>query len=515
LIVFSDTPPPEVYLNKTFKNILYSFSAVIIDKFMGAISTFLIARLLVPADYGAWLTLLLIYSYAPILCLGTMETLVKQYPYFIGRNESKKAFRIESGVWSSLILSAIAAGILGICLPIFLKTAFMASRFLYDAMVVSSAIGFLSGFYYYRFTARQEFKVVSALDILRTTFTLAFVALGAKVGGLKGAVIGFLLTELAVLTVSMRWNDKMYESMKFTFDLKFFGDLIKIGFPISIIWWFYMLELSVNRIISMEMLGKEATGFFGIGQALVSLLTLIPMVVGRVLYPRINEEVGKKSKPEHIARLVVDPSRTLSLLLALCIGMAIIAAPIIYRKILPHYAPGLFSAQLLLLGAFFICLLRNSLNYLVAINKQNTVILYVSIGLLSNVLLCVAFARAGLSIEGIAIATDVSLCILSTGVLYTTFANMNYSAKGFAAETLSLYLPFVILATILSPVWLRLPSFLSGDYLTTAVNELLFVASFSILAFLLPPLKGWSRVMVALVKENLLKGTVHEEMANS
>jgi O-antigen/teichoic acid export membrane protein len=506
-------PSPEVYLNKTFKNIFYSFFAVFFSKFIGAVSTFLIAKLLVPADYGVWLTLLLIYSYTPILCLGTMETLVKQYPYHIGRKEFEKALRIESGVLSSLILASIAACIMGICLPLFLKTSFLPSRILFHGMVAASALGFLSSFYYFRFTARQEFKVVGQIDILRTTITLACVAIGAKFAGLGGAVIGFLVTELVVFWVSMAWNDKAFGSTKIKFDFNYFWELVKIGFPISVIWWFYMLELSVNRIISMELLGKEATGFLGIGQALVSLLVLIPMVVGRVLYPRINEEVGKKSKPERMARLVIDPSRTLSILLAFCIGVMIVGAPVVYRKILPHYAPGLFCAQILLLGAFFICLIRNSLNYLVAINKQKTVILYVSIGLLVNVILCIALAKAGFSIEGIAMATDISLCILSTGVLYTTFANMKYSAKGFTAQTLSLYLPLGILAALLIPVWLKVPSFMSGDYLATAINEVLFAASFSFLVFFLPPLKGWSRRIVASVNNNILRGAVRQEKA--
>ena len=59
-------------MNKTLTNIIYFFVAIVLAKFIGGFTTIFLAKILQPADYGVWMTMLLIVSYSPIVCFGTV-----------------------------------------------------------------------------------------------------------------------------------------------------------------------------------------------------------------------------------------------------------------------------------------------------------------------------------------------------------------------------------------------------------------------------------------------------------
>ena len=74
-------------MSRTIKNIAYAFVGVIIGQVLGSFNSFFLAKILSPADYGIWMTLIMIGSFSPILCFGTVETLLKEYPFLIGKKE--------------------------------------------------------------------------------------------------------------------------------------------------------------------------------------------------------------------------------------------------------------------------------------------------------------------------------------------------------------------------------------------------------------------------------------------
>ena len=107
-------------MTTALNNIIYFFSAGLLAKFIGVFSSFIIAKILQPSDYGIWITLLLIISYAPIISFGTVETLLKKFPYFIGRGEIDKAKEIEKGVLGSIFISAILLLLIGFTFNFFI-----------------------------------------------------------------------------------------------------------------------------------------------------------------------------------------------------------------------------------------------------------------------------------------------------------------------------------------------------------------------------------------------------------
>ncbi|MDD5675327.1 MAG: polysaccharide biosynthesis C-terminal domain-containing protein [Chitinivibrionales bacterium] len=493
-------------MNKTAANFVYFSSAVVIVKVLGAVTTFAVAKFMAPADYGVWVTLLIIGSYSSILCFGTVEALVKLYPYYTGKNEFQKAGEVESGVLGSIFLAALLLVAAGFAVPLLARTPVITSlRPVIWLVVFAAALGVFSAFYYYRFTAHQDFKSVSFIDALRSVTIFILIVPLTWLWGLMGAAIATLIDELVILWYSYSVNKRSLGGVKVGFKAETLRTLIAVGFPITIIWWTYMFLTSVDRLLSMALLGKSATGYYGLGVSIVSSLVLIPMVLGRILYPKVNEEIGKNTDPARLKLYVIVPAQALGLILPLLIGTLVIVTPDIYRLFFPKYLPGIFSAQILMLGAYFICLVRTGVNYLVAIDKQNNVLGMVMLSLMVNVALSVVLVKMGLNIEGISLGTAVSGLVLSTVLWKSVFKNLGYTAAAQYRELFFLYQPFFIGAMLLGGffgVSRAAPGF--DAPVPHLLAALLFIVLYGGALFFIPPLNSWNRDLINRVKHTML-----------
>lgn len=387
-------------------------------KAIGVGRSFFLARMLGPADYGTWMTLMLIVAYVPILSLGSAETLLKSYPFYIGGNDYVQAKRIENGVVSVLLFSSCA--IIGISFFSQIVLDFLEIPISYLMMVrlmlYASAISCFSSFFLHRFAAHQEFKEASVLATTKSFISfLLLVGLGYR-WGLRGTVSGFLISEsvLGLLFVVVSLNK--CGSVSFKWDFSLYRQIVRIGFPITLLWWIFVLQTSVDRGISMSMLGKTHTGYYSLGVSLVSLIILLPSAINRVLYPRVNEKMGESNNHESLAQLVCSHVRAQSLILPFFIGILILLAPLVY-SFLPKYQAGLYSGMILIAGSFFVCLVKPSSNFLIATDRQNRLLLYLVFSLLLNVILSITCVRLGLGISGIALSTSLSAFVLSSLIL--------------------------------------------------------------------------------------------------
>jgi O-antigen/teichoic acid export membrane protein len=491
-------------MNNTLKNMLYFFSAVVLVKFIGIFTTFFMARILNPSNYGLWLTLLLIASYSTIACFGTVETLIKQFPYYIGKGELENARKIENGVLGSIVLSAILVLIIGFTFTLLITNI----QFQYELgqirlMLITAVLSFFSAFFYYRFAAHQNFKVASFLDAVRAISSFVLLISFSLMWGLKGAIIGCFISELIICIISGILSNQMCGKVGLSFNLSLIWSLIKIGFPITIIWWVFTIHMTVDRIMSMSLLGKVATGYYGLGISIISTLILIPQVVGQVLYPKINEQVGKSVDQRNITLFVIIPTKALSLMLSLSIGILLLLSSTVYHAIFPKYAPGLASAQILLLGSFFICLIRNGVNFLVAINKQGELLIFFLVSIVVVVLGNFILIKLGFNIEGIAISTAFTGALLASLVWKSVFNNLGYSIINQIKNTLSLYMPFFLLIILIGIQKIFIPNLLNQIGMAPLFNVSLFTVLFSLSIFSLPPMSTWSKEIYHLMKTNI------------
>jgi O-antigen/teichoic acid export membrane protein len=457
----------------------------------GGFSTFFIAAALQPANFGIWLTMTLFVSYSSILSLGTVETLLKQFPFYKGKGDLKAASRLEDVVFTAIVITATVILVVGFILPIFLTR--LQTNSIMPAirmMVVAAGLSFPSAFFYYRFVAHQNFKTMGLLESMRALLNIFLVVGFSYSWGLTGAAVGFCLTEMIVCGVSSILSSRSYGRVKLLFDFRAIWNSILIGLPITIFWWISMLQGSVDRLVSISLLGKVPTGYYGIGISIVSVILLLPQSISRVLYPRINEKLGETSREEDLFRIVVFPTRVLGLAIAGVIGVTVIFMPFVYHLI-PKYLPGLAATQILLVLSFFRFSTANGVNFLIATNRQNWLCLLVLASTCIAVIASYGAVRLGFGIEGLAVSTCFSGLFLTLFVWRSVFAGMGFAFSKQLEEIMKLHVPFMLLLILLGFGILVSPQFLLQTTMFGIVYAVIFTLIYSCILFALPLTRQW------------------------
>jgi O-antigen/teichoic acid export membrane protein len=420
---------------------------------------------------------LLLSAYAPIFSLGTVETLLKIVPFLNGDGEREKAKEIEKSVFTFILIVSAFFLVALFAVPLVLvsdslKQYIMITRL----MLLAVSISMLSAFYYYRLEAYKKFSIVSAITSFRSVATLVLqISLGLLLG-LTGVVLGYLLSEVLVCACSVFLSRRLPNSLGLRGNSSLYGMLIKTGMPITIIWWTFMIQTTVDRLVSMSMLGEVQTGFYGIGMSLTAAYLMLPDAINQVLYPSVNEKYGQTRRPQDLAPLVVDPARIMSLVLPFLSCAFVLLLPLIFNYIVPKYIPGLLAAQILIIGALFSGLTRGGANLLISIDKQRLLLALILGSTFLNLVGNILLVRLGLGIAGIAISTAVSSSLLALAVWLLVFKAIGFSMRKGLKLTFELFFPSIIFALLASANGVlnrKLPSTINVKSILSIVTLLL------------------------------------------
>lgn len=427
-----------------FQNIAYFLFAVVFSKGFEIARSYILAYKLGPAQYGSYITLLLIVSYSPIVCLGTVETLLKLVPFYRGQNNTARIKEIEGSVLGSVVIAAIVIIGFAILTPLALHILpVKLNPYLISIVFLSVAVSFVTAYFYHRFAAYENFKAAGKTDIIRAIGALLIVGGMAWIWNLLGAVVGLLVIEIIMLIITYKRNIHFYGKPIINFNRALMANAVYVGFPITILWFVMTLQGTVDRLVLAGFLGPVAVGHYSLGLSVTGLLILVPTVVGRVLYPAVNKRIGENAEPESIKRIILFPTYTLSALLANAQLMILFLLPVLYCVLLPKYQPGLLAGKILLIGSFFGCLLRNAANYLIAANEQNKFLLYIVMALIVTAILDITFVYLGWNITGIAFGTSIGGLFLTTQVWRRALIKLGCGNKMIIKYFLKIYFPFI------------------------------------------------------------------------
>jgi O-antigen/teichoic acid export membrane protein len=122
--------------------------------------------------------------------------------------------------------------------------------------------------------------------------------------------------------------------------------------------------------------------------------------------------------------------------------------PVVYTVLLPKYRAGLLAGEILVLGSYFVCLLRNGANYLIATHKERLFLKYIVFTLIFNVVADLALVKAGWGLEGVALGTAVAGLLLSTLVWRRVLAGLGFTRAEAWSKLLGIYLPCGVLTAL-------------------------------------------------------------------
>jgi O-antigen/teichoic acid export membrane protein len=492
-------------MSRTLSNILWVFSSIVLTKGIGMATSLLIPKILGPANFGIWVTMLLILQYSPILCLGTVEALIKQFPYHAAKGDIIKAQEIEEGVLGSIVIGSVLCLLVGLILPLVMIVQSVQSVLpVMRVMVIVASLSLFSAFFYFRLMAHQHFKLVGLADSFRAIVVFVFLVSFSYAWNLKGSAFGYLLSEFIVCMVLFKISTYACGKIGLKFEPHLLLPLVRVGFPITIVWWIYILQSSACSLIAMAFLGKAATGYLGLGLSITSILVLIPDAINRVLYPKINEEVGKSGNHKTMEQYVITPARIISLLLSLFIGLLLLILATLYNRFFENYWPGLLCGQILLFGAFFSCLVRSGANFLIAKDKQTLVLRYVLISLGTNVLGNILLIKIGFGIEGIAFGTAFSSAILTTLIWMSVYKMMEYDKAEQWKALFNLYSPYILTIFLICLMQLLFNGVLLESNALSFLYIGIFLTLFFMISYFIPSCRRLFLEICHNVKINML-----------
>jgi O-antigen/teichoic acid export membrane protein len=211
----------------------------------------------------------------------------------------------------------------------------------------------------------------------------------------------------------------------------------------------HTLFYSVDRILVALFLGSHALGIYGLALMLQGFLAYIPVTIYQVMFPRIMEKASVTKNIRELEEFWFDPLYFVLHTMPIAIGMIWIVSPVFLRYLLPKYVDALSVIRIVALAIFFASMLGALRLFLVALNKQKSVLVFYSGAIIVNVLINLLMIRMGYGIEGVAVATGISFFILGSSLLIYVLGHFERNSRNTAKTFAVLYFPFLYALVIL------------------------------------------------------------------
>ncbi len=412
--------------------------------------------LLGPTMMGTFTQLMIVFQYAKYYHLGVFNALERELPYYNGRHDQSKVSQLkDTGFnWTILASFVVAVAMTVVSLVMHLDGSLrIGIRILAVTLIIQAVVSFLTVLAktHHRFALLSRYNVYTA--IVQMFLTIIF--------GMTLGLFGILLVSIIVGGLGAIFLLKLKLPFKFTFRLsiKETYRLLKIGAPLLISDITLVSLMNMDKFSIIKYLGKTELGYYSIAIMLANYIYMLPSLIYSVLFPRFYESFGRVGDIKKLRHYLETPTTIIAFLISGITAYMIIILPLLVKIILPGYMPGVLSAEILLLGMFFMSLQGMSSYLLIIMNKQKQMIALGAIAIFLAALLNYLFVGVlKWNIEGIAIAMLFTYFVYN--MFFTGYAfrhqsrDITHLMKFFA----SIYTPFIWLVSVISLLNLAMPS---------------------------------------------------------
>jgi O-antigen/teichoic acid export membrane protein len=401
---------------------------------------FSIAKILGPEQFGLWNFFLIILTFTLLGHFGVFNALSKEIPSLIGsRSESIRQETQNVGLTSILISSSA----ISVMLIVFSFSSFHSKEkfFGYIFIAMISATQILRMFYEMLFRSYGRFRTIAKGNLLYSVLNFSLtVPLTLKLG-IYGVYTGALTANLLLL-LYYRWTNT--EKLSLRIDMGIIRQLFAIGFPIFLFSISTELMNNSGRIITVMLLSTERLGQYSIATNLYTLISLIPLGLYTVLWPKFFIQYGQTKDKQSLKEYVFDLSILFSYFIPPIIVLIVFMIEPVISNLMPKYSPGLPAAKILLWAIFFDMSTAMS-GALAILNGEIRKFFWMQLSVvISSLILCAIAINNGLELTAIALISASAYAVFS-------FILLRYSIKFFCLDTkkslqfyLKIYSPLLI-----------------------------------------------------------------------
>jgi len=311
----------------------------------------LVFRYLTPADAGILSTAALLPAYLTFLHGGVLNGMQRELPFALGAGDRTRADRLLR-VTSTVALAAAGIGAV-VCLaaaafawltgrPALLAWAYVAAAFTaFSFPVVQQLDNGLRAENRFR---RQGWAVLNTSLVSLVTCGLLLVA------GAMGAVMRLLVASVAALVLRMRsgvWRPGL--PMDWTATLA----LARTGWPLLLSATLGGWMMVADRSVVALMMSEDAMGEFQLASVIVNSMSMVPVSLSQVLFPKIARAYGEHRSRRKLRRFVwISLGFNAATLVPLSLFTYLVIGPLVTRYF-PQYAAGIPAAHIACLTCVF------------------------------------------------------------------------------------------------------------------------------------------------------------------
>jgi len=401
-------------------------------------------RILGPALMGIFSELMLIFQYMKFYDMGILNSLDKEVPYWNGRNDIDKSRWIQDIGFSVNLYLSLITGIILVLFSFFIKDTdpvFILGLRILAVLIVIQA---LASFYTVIIRTHHKFNILSFYVILVAVLELILIIfLGIKYN-FYGVLAAFFLTILMGVIYLWKATARHFH-VYIKLPWKEIGRLFKIGFPLFLSGLIFLLVRSIDRIMIIGFLDQTQLGYYSIATMMFAGIFQLPNLIYSVIFPRFYEAFGR-SDLKGVRLHFEKPTLIFAYLFPIIIGATILVLPFFIHYLLLDYQPGVISANILLLGIFFISLINMPMYLLTALNKQRYIVIF---GLIATFIIFASdyiFLKIGLGLKGIALGTCLGYFFYCTTLMVFSYRHYAKDMRELLLFLKKIYMPFMWMA---------------------------------------------------------------------
>lgn len=376
-----------------------------------------------PLEYGIYTACLLLQTYMTYVQLGSLNAFNRDYPQIIGAGDKEKARNYRDTTFTFLLLAFGLSTIL-ISVVILALSDGKDSRYTLGLILcaVITTVTIFENFLSSRVRIDGDFKYTSFVVVAELFSVVVGFLLISKIGyyGLYLVTIGSMLIGIVL------YYKRGLSDISLSIDKALLKTIILSGIPLLINNLIWTVVNSIDKFVILGFINTEALGIYSIAQMAFSYMVLIPNAMSQLFYVRLGKVYGATESVDELNNTATKYTLVLAVVVSFIVICAYFFMEPLVGWIMPKYAGGVRSAQILMLGlAIYAPTMVNS--NILTILKKNAALLRGSIYLcILNAICSVGLViTRGATIENVALGTAISYLIRTVILVFQLKLNAN------------------------------------------------------------------------------------------
>lgn len=351
-----------------------------------------------PNLWGSWNILLLFSMYFSHFHFGLINAFNREGPIYF---DDKITFEnIHKNVLSGIFIS----------LFIFTVILFFTIRnYSVDQETIRLFIFYFVFNQLYYFTeiyykVKIQFKKIAFYQIFRSIFLILSSFFLVDIYLINGLIIALMIPDIFFVLI----NIKIFKKIIFKLDILLLKKYVRIGFPIMIVGFSFMLIQTIDRLIILRFFNQQDLGIYSLGGTVFQALLIFPQILSMQFYPRMIRSYGKGKNKIALRNSFFNQLFISLLIVAPIILFAIFLIPLIISNFLPDYNDSIHIAQVLTAAVIFLPITFVAGNVLNILDLQKKYLTFQIFAIFINLLLSLLAISYNYGIQGVAFATFIS-----------------------------------------------------------------------------------------------------------